>query len=257
MHVTVAGERCLNCGAELQGAFCHACGQKASSAHLELHDVVHEATHEFLHLDGKIVNTLKVLIAKPGQLTKEFIEGRRARYISPIRVYLTCSLLFFFLAATLPGAEQRLVRVTTTDIEEMQAAGRTAADIEHQEEALRESVIHSLPRVMFVIVPVYGLLTFLFYRRRQPFYIAHFYFGVHVHAFGFLVRALALALNYRIVGVITGTWVLAYHYAALHRLYGESWPRTLLKGTAIALLYSVAAGGAVAALLIFTIRSVN
>ncbi|MGZ8779933.1 MAG: DUF3667 domain-containing protein [Thermoanaerobaculia bacterium] len=88
------GPSCLNCNTRLHGKFCHSCGQKATSANVKLHDFVHEATHEFLHLDGKILKTLKLLVATPGQLTVEFLEGRRSRYISPLRVYLTFSLIF-------------------------------------------------------------------------------------------------------------------------------------------------------------------
>ena len=79
---------CLDCGAQLHGRFCHGCGQKAARPILDIHEFLHEATHEFLHLDGKIFTTLKLLATKPGQLTKDFIEGRRARYISPIRLCL-------------------------------------------------------------------------------------------------------------------------------------------------------------------------
>ena len=72
-------DSCLNCGASLQGPYCHACGQKAVHPVANVHDFVHEATHEFLHLDGKILNTVKLLVMKPGQLTREFVEGRRTR----------------------------------------------------------------------------------------------------------------------------------------------------------------------------------
>src|SRR5262252_4987894 len=57
----------------------------------------HEALHEFAHVDGKIIQTVKLLVTKPGRLTTEFLAGRRARFISPVRLYLTCSLIFFAL----------------------------------------------------------------------------------------------------------------------------------------------------------------
>src|SRR5258706_9109608 len=89
---------CANCGAPLSGPFCQACGQKAAGRNVSLHDFFHEAFHEFAHVDGKIVQTLRLLLTKPGQLTHEFLEGRRERYVSPLRLYLTCSLIFFALA---------------------------------------------------------------------------------------------------------------------------------------------------------------
>jgi hypothetical protein len=68
---------CLNCRAELHGRFCHECGQKVPHGTLSLHDFAHEATHEFLHLDGKILQTLKLLVTKPGLLTKGTCPARR------------------------------------------------------------------------------------------------------------------------------------------------------------------------------------
>jgi hypothetical protein len=59
---------CRNCGAELYGRFCHACGQKAVSADLSVHDLLHEGLHEFAHVDGKIVQTLRLLLFKPERL---------------------------------------------------------------------------------------------------------------------------------------------------------------------------------------------
>jgi Protein of unknown function (DUF3667) len=65
---------CPNCGTTLQGRFCHACGQKTGSAHISLHDFAHEAWHEFAHVDGKIAQTLRLLVFKPGALTQEFLN---------------------------------------------------------------------------------------------------------------------------------------------------------------------------------------
>ena len=84
---------CANCGAALQGRFCSACGQKATSPRVTLHDFAHDVWHELAHVDGKIVQTLGLLLFKPGALTAEFLRGRRVRYVSPLRVYLTCSAL--------------------------------------------------------------------------------------------------------------------------------------------------------------------
>src|SRR5258706_15515168 len=93
---------CANCGAPLNGPFCQACGQKAASRNISLHDFFHEAFHEFSHVDNKIVRTLRLLLMKPGELTREFLSGRRQHYVPPLRLYLTCSLIFFALAAVAP-----------------------------------------------------------------------------------------------------------------------------------------------------------
>lgn len=240
---------CLNCGAELQGEFCHACGQKAVAMHVGMHDFLHEAAHEFAHWDGKILQTVKLLIIKPGQLTKEFLAGRRARYLSPLRLYLTVSLIFFTLAAILPTAMEGMVKVGPgkgpgslkgdTEFERRLSHGLREAN--RDAHRLREQILHNIPRAMFVLMPVFGLLTWAFYRRQQPFYIPHLYYSVHFHAFAFLVWtvfmiAVRLGLPRPLAGVIFAANV-PYHYIGLRRVYGGSRAITFVKGTALGFLY--------------------
>lgn len=96
--------RCKNCGIEGTGDYCAQCGQKYH-IHIDptFHDLVHDTIHEFLHLDGKIFQTIFTLFRYPGKLTREFLDGRRLRYINPIRLYLTMSLLYFILSAVSYG----------------------------------------------------------------------------------------------------------------------------------------------------------
>ena len=93
--MATVGTTCLNCGAALDGPFCARCGQKAVHPKPTLHELLHDALEEFLHFDGKIVQTLRTLVTRPGQLTVDVVSGRRARYIAPLRLYLTVSVLFF------------------------------------------------------------------------------------------------------------------------------------------------------------------
>src|SRR5689334_2954239 len=77
--------RCTECGAELSGAYCQACGMKKLDRHsLALKHFLHHATHELLHLDSKIFRTLRVLLFRPGKLTTQYLEGKRLRYVSPV-----------------------------------------------------------------------------------------------------------------------------------------------------------------------------
>ena len=74
--------QCLNCGAELAGRWCSKCGQKEVDPRPTVHELAHEALHEIAHVDGKLVRTIRLLLTKPGKLTREFLEGKRARSVS-------------------------------------------------------------------------------------------------------------------------------------------------------------------------------
>lgn len=78
---------CLNCGTALIGTHCHACGQ-AAHVHKTLGAFFHDLLHGVFHFEGKIWRTLPMLAWRPGRLTREYIDGRRASYISPIALFL-------------------------------------------------------------------------------------------------------------------------------------------------------------------------
>jgi hypothetical protein len=91
---------CLNCGAALTGPFCAECGQHAH-VHRTLGAFFHDFLHGVLHFEGKIWRTLPLLAWKPGELTRRYVDGQRARFVSPIALFLfSVFLMFAVLSAT-------------------------------------------------------------------------------------------------------------------------------------------------------------
>lgn len=93
-------KNCLNCGAEVKGKYCSDCGQLNRVPQMKLVDLMHDAIHATLHFDGSFFNTIKLLARYPGELTKEYLAGRRSRYLPPIQLYLFTSAIFFFFLNT-------------------------------------------------------------------------------------------------------------------------------------------------------------
>ena len=91
------GMHCANCGAIMQGEFCHECGQSIHSVLKPVHGMIEETVETVFHIDGRIVHTLPPLLLKPGFLTLEYFAGRRIRYIAPFRLMFVLSLLSFFV----------------------------------------------------------------------------------------------------------------------------------------------------------------
>jgi hypothetical protein len=91
-----AHNRCANCDAPLSGNFCANCGQKAH-VHRSLAHVGEEILHGVTHFDGKAWTTLPLLIFRPGKLTRDYIEGKRTRYIAPVPLFLLIVFLMFFV----------------------------------------------------------------------------------------------------------------------------------------------------------------
>ncbi|QNM82457.1 DUF3667 domain-containing protein [Sphingomonas sabuli] len=92
--------RCLNCGCELVGKFCHCCGQHAH-VHRTIGAWWHDFLHSVLHLDGKFARTMPLLALHPGQLTRRYAHGQRAQFISPLALFLFTVFLMFAVFSAL------------------------------------------------------------------------------------------------------------------------------------------------------------
>ena len=90
---------CPNCATDLsQGEnFCPTCGQPNHDVNVTFSHVLEETLEGLFHFDSKVWITFRDLLLKPGKLTVDFLAGRRARFVPPIRLYVFVSLVFFFL----------------------------------------------------------------------------------------------------------------------------------------------------------------
>jgi len=96
------GSKCLNCGTTLVGSHCHACGQ-AGHVHRTAGAILHDIGHAVFHFEGKAWRTLPMLLRRPGELTRRYVDGERARFVSPLALFLCTVFLLFAIVANLPG----------------------------------------------------------------------------------------------------------------------------------------------------------
>jgi len=96
-------DTCLNCKFSLrpEDNFCPNCGQENNTNKIPVRHLIFEVFEDFFHFDAKIWNTLKASFSKPGQITIDFLEGKRARYIPPVKFYVFVSFIFFLLLGKL------------------------------------------------------------------------------------------------------------------------------------------------------------
>lgn len=262
---------CLNCGAELLGAFCAACGQRAVPPDPTVKELAGDAWQELTGYDGRIAATLRGLL-HPGRLTIEYLRGHRASYLPPVRVYLIASLVYFVIAAAAPPTPPRRagevsgpvglrLGLWSTSNTELTADDRAELreDVEsaplllrpllrslvQDPEKVRAQLFTTMPRVFFAMLPVFAAILALFYRGRR--FPTHLVFAAHVHAFAFTALMLAEAVKFTrndivqaVVGLAMVLIVLGYGLRALKAVYGGGWLRTLVKASGIGLIYLIA-----------------
>lgn len=138
---------CLNCGAELTGAYCANCGQTAHP-HRSLMSLGHDILHGVFHFEGKVWNTLPELFLRPGRLTRRYIDGERAKFVSPMALYLFSVFLMFAVfpftsdTMTVPddplGVQEQYRENIATNIEDLDDKIETL-----QEKIQEESLSHA------------------------------------------------------------------------------------------------------------------
>ncbi len=109
---------CPSCGAKRQSRFCAECGEQfVSPKDFELkHFLLEKLPHEFLHVDGKLPRTMRLLLMQPGALAKNYVAGRRQPFVSPLRIYIVLFLLQLVVDASVSGPGASLLdRVHNSD----------------------------------------------------------------------------------------------------------------------------------------------
>lgn len=105
---------CENCGAALQGHYCHDCGQSVVNPIRHAAHAMEEVFEAFWHLDGRIFRTLRDLVS-PGRVAINYLSGQRAKYVAPLRLFVVLSVLTFFVAQLVIHVESQDTTVELLD----------------------------------------------------------------------------------------------------------------------------------------------
>ena len=149
-----AGERpatCPNCGTELRGPWCFACGQRNRHPRLDVKDLVRDAVGEILGIDTKIGRTVRDFTLRPGRAARDYVEGARARYVNPLKYLLFVVAAYFLLMALLD------VRVTDlSPVRPQLSANPVAAELTLE---LQSTVHESMRSMIFAAPPILAWIT--------------------------------------------------------------------------------------------------
>lgn len=327
-------KNCLNCNAQVMGKFCHICGQENIEPKETVFHLINHFFQDVTHFDGKFFSTLGLLITKPGFLSAEYIRGRRASYLNPIRMYIFTSAIFFFIFFTffklkndnLINQDSMIVNgKSMADVDKMDSVSFAAytsninkedekketpmsrqefkkyydsitsnsginftgthykskaqydsalrfgkkqdawvqkklvyKEIElnekfknHPEEiigSIGEALLHKLPQMLFVSLPLLALLLRLLYIRRKEFYyVSHGIFSIHLYIFIFIdllfsfgLDKLNVTLHSGVLSFLKGLLTIAiffYTYKAMRNFYQQGRAKTITKFLILNLLF--------------------
>lgn len=234
-HGLPVGAPCPNCAAALQGPWCHACGQKGEEYNRSILHLLGEALEGLTHIDGRLWRTLDRLARRPGQLTRNYLDGHRAPQIPPFRMFLVVVVLVF-LAGSVgnlgpnhtrinfagPGspeakrvrAAMRIQQAPAKSALDRWVAARLVKAVENPEPVFEamERWAHQFAILSLLVAAPLLALAFVFQRRF--FFFDHLIFSMHSLAFLGLLLAAVLAVG----GWVGGAgWLFAV--APLHLFF--------------------------------------
>ncbi len=246
LELTAQTERCLNCGAELSGEYCHQCGQKKVHRHdFSLKHFFGHLLHEFTHLDSnKILKTLYALVFRPGLLTAEYLAGRKGSYINPIRIYLTFSALYFLFAwgalyDVRGGGAARMASNPGT----MAAARRKGIEPLALAEKVQQKAEKYAAGLRFASVLVSGLFLSVLFIGMRRYYVEHLIFSLHYYSFDFFCKSIfavlfivSAGLGFKLPTLVLDLFypvAFIYLLLALRRVYRQNWSITGMKAVVL------------------------
>jgi hypothetical protein len=256
---------CRNCGAPAPGRFCPECGQETATEPRSAAQFLQALFSDYTTRNGLLWQTLSRLFFAPGELTGEYLAGRRTRYVRPLQLYLAASVSVFAAVQIFSldvglrvYGEHGIHLLRATPLTSDEATGRSAGltpvriIVDHIDTSAirrfkqmsaeeRFRFLHA-KRAQYVsyfvlfLVPLFALILSLVYRDRRRRYGAHLVFGLYTHSF-LLFMLLVEAMLPAILANVASLWVLAYFIVALRRVYGGAWAQALGLGALVMALY--------------------
>ena len=323
---------CANCSSLRHEKYCSACGQNDREFCRSLPPMLWDLLQEAFELDGRLVKSIKLLLFSPGALSAAFSANQRAAYISPIRLYLFTSLLFFFVVSATSdfdlknfaadqAGETPVITISTPtkdnepvitqsptqdsvvrfkkwidkklhgDIDRILSEQSIPTDILRstisaldEDQTLDQDpgvifgfildqlvrsladprgtitdFIDNVPIALFFLLPAYAMLLKLLYLRANKFYVEHFVFSLHLHAFAFIVFSINAAIpenESALTDTAESLLVLTfavYYFLALRRYYQQGRRKTMLKYIVLVGMYGTFIAPAVMLVFVITV----
>jgi Protein of unknown function (DUF3667) len=280
--------RCANCGATFaqpRPRFCPACGQESNLRPPRLGEFLQQFGGAYFATEGALWRTLKLLLLKPGELTRQYLAGRRKHYVLPLRLYLSISLITLLLVRLATTGMDSAVKVdwdmskgeySVFELGDGTGAGlkdgvffcnglpqwlckrlerRLVVDpksLQREATALGERAISNVGAAMFVLLPLFALCLKLVYLNRRLRYTEHLVFALHLHAGWFILLALMLLDQPWLTGLAFMA-LPVYTWTAMRRVYGGRWWPLLLRSVLVSSVYGVMLSFAMVAVVIWAL----
>jgi hypothetical protein len=250
---------CRNCGAATAGNYCQQCGQETRLHAPSLGEFLHEFVGHYVALEGRLWGSITRLLFRPGLLTNEYLAGRRKRYVEPLRLYLSLSIIFFAVmkfggaelvtldppaptpvqqsaaSAPVPILDQEMEQSLSRQSPRVAHAIRRFSDmnLDQRATALQAAAFSFGPYALFLMMPFFALWLKMLYLGSGRRYGEHLLFALHSNAFAFIAIGAFVLMPDGFLKFLLFCWIAGYLPWAMQRVYhkgrwGTAWRWLLL-----------------------------
>lgn len=274
---------CQNCDTRFKGNYCPNCGQQFKGFQKPFKFLIVDLAANVISFDTRLWRSLKALLTRPGKYALDYINGHRMRYVPPLRLYVFISFLFFLLLSIYVNREVIINQETRESIQtELQLndikgnIGTLDIGVENDEYSIKKiskivnSVLDDPTRyinnflrfvswTLFLLMPLYAFILWLFFRKSQPYYYSHLIFAVNQHAFLFFLGGVILGIKLMINNQFSHPenyviWLIpVYMFVGKKQMYRKRWFPTFYKMLFSFFLYGISISLAMCLLFAFWI----
>ena len=191
--------KCKNCGYTVDKLYCSKCGQKDSEL-LKFKSLIKDFFNDYLDLDSRFFLTFKYLITKPGLLTAEYWQGRKSRYLSPIRIYLITSILFVLFTSLSSDNPKENSHIDVSNTEQgilesdLSVYGLAWSATKNNIDFLFAEQSENLQ--LFLFLPFFALGLKISNRKLKHLYLTHYLIGsIHISSAFYLLEVIIIIFN--------------------------------------------------------------
>jgi len=264
-------DNCQNCDTKFKGNYCPHCGQQLKEFQKPFKFLMVDLAGNMFSFDTRVWRSLKALITRPGAFTLEYINGHRMRYVPPLRLYVFVSFLFFLVLSVYVNREVIVNNETINTINsgmakelekneisgnigELNVGGDVGELTSKELIKIIKSILNDPSRYMnsfltfvswtlFLLMPIYAFILWVFFRKSQPYYYCHLIFTVNQHALLFMLGGLVIGIklllpdkssqveNYALL------LIPVYMFIGKKQLYQKGWFATFFRMIAALYLY--------------------
>lgn len=259
---------CKNCETQYIGNYCPECGQSSENYDKPFRFIIADFAGNIFSFDTRLWSTIRAVLTSPGQMAMDIMNGKRARYVPPFRLYVFVSFFFFLLInysinkinesdELSVKQEEMLLDISndSTGISEPTGIQEKKSDIVFKNKKV--SIDHVMDNFemyfskllqwfsysLFLLMPFYAFLLWIFFRKTYKYYLGHLLLAINQHVFTFILLSIVVLIGqffpfktwYPEVYLL---WFLpVYYLLGIRKMYQRKWSTSIMRFSVVVSIY--------------------